>query len=297
MKRSAPSLLPFLTAFLSLIMLFSTACQKSEEEEATPDTGETEAPCMVLEETRKSHGGTFLQHTATVEYDAKGQIASATYTSILNPELVNKYERNPAGKISRIQTFYGDEVMWEMALEYDPQGKWTKATTASTAANGNATVLIEYEHDSQGNIIKSTTTLEDDSKTDTHIKTYEYTNGNLTGMFVETSVVYKQGSVGGSHAIHYEYEYYLDKPAFPLEYDDIYNPTLALATPSKNLVKRVTHTIPTEEDLRHVTDLTYKLNAEGMPVRTARTSIIYQHGTVKDLAADSLVVIRSYRCE
>ena len=35
----------------------------------------------------------------------------------------------------------------------------------------------------------------------------------------------------------------------------------------------------------------------GMPVRTTRTSIVYQHGTVKDLAADSLVVIRSYKCE
>ncbi|MCJ8164104.1 hypothetical protein MKJ04_04565 [Pontibacter sp. E15-1] len=286
MKTLTPSRLSCLTAAFSLFLLFATACGKEDKGDPTPAAGEAAAPCTLLGENRSSLSG-LNDRTATVAYDANGRIASVTYAYGDEPELVDKYERNPAGKISRMQTFKGTEVVWEMVLEYDPQEKWKKVTTG---ANGGVTVLIAYEYDSKGNIVKTTRTKEERGRTETSVKTYEYTNGNLTNMVVEYGT-------NGYFVDHFAYEYYLDKPAFPIEYNSVFGLSYDAGTPSKNLVKRATLTRPSEEDFRSVTNYAYKLNGAGMPTRITSSQIDYDGSFVNDVSYDSLVVTRSYLCK
>ena len=268
-----------------LLFLFLSSC-KEEGDTPSPDINETEAPCMVLEENRSSRSG-LNNRTANVEYDAGGRIASVTYKNGNGAELVDRYERNSAGKISKIQTFNGANVTWQMDVEYNPKGDLIRGTTP---ADGGTVIQIEYEYDPQGNITKTTRTVENRGRTETRVKTYEYINGNLT------RVVVKHGTSGNS-VEHYVYEYYLDKPAFPLEFDNVFFVTLDRGTPSKNLLKRYTVTHPSDEDYKQVGDLTYKLNEAGMPTRTTRTFVVYDGGAIYDHAPDSLVTTRSYKCE
>ncbi|MCJ8167651.1 hypothetical protein MKJ04_22630 [Pontibacter sp. E15-1] len=207
---------------LPVLLIFLFASCNNEGGTPAPEPAEIEAPCMVLEENMSSFTG-IGNRTAAVEYEAEVRIASVTYTERNEPELINKYERNPAGKISKIQTFHGPNVVWEMGLEYNSQGDVIRATTS---ASGGTIVSIEYQYDLQGNITKTARTVENNGGTETRVKIYEYINGNLAKMIVEYGA-------NGYLVDEYVYEYYLDKPAFPLEYDNAFNPSVDLGTPPR----------------------------------------------------------------
>ncbi|MHA6247441.1 hypothetical protein ACXYMU_05860 [Pontibacter sp. CAU 1760] len=268
------------------LFFFFVSCN-DEDGTPIPNPIETEATCMVLEETMSSLSG-LNDRTATVEYDAEGRIASVTYTNRHGAGLVDRYERNSDGKISKVQTFNGANVTWEMDVEYNSKGDVIRGTTSENGGMVTQVIQLEYEYDPQGNITKTTRTVVRNGRGEgSRVKTYEYTNGNLTKMVITS----------GNSVNHYVYEYDLDKPAFPLEFDNLFSITWDRGTPSKNLVKRYTITHPNNEDSKDIVDFTYKLNEAGMPTRTTSTSVAYIGEAVYNHAADSLVTTRSYKCE
>lgn len=282
MKRLPSPQLFCINAILSLFLLFPTACDKGDP---VPATSETAFPCLLLTEEKSTTGYYANVSTATMEYDAKELIKSVAHTYSDEPDQVIVYERNGDGKISKAVIMRGTTVLYQTVMEYDPQGKWVKHTTGAT---GEVVILVGFSYDSKGMITKTVTATKNSQSTSTISKTFEYTNGNLSKM------VYTDEERGFSD--HHVYEYYLDKPSLMVEYDKMRS-VVGGGSPSKNLVKRVTITRPTEPGFINVRDFTYELDEKGLPTLETETSFYSYGGSPYKHVGDTVIIARSYSCK
>lgn len=276
MKNSLLFKLPCLKAALSFILLFSVACDKEETASPIPIEEEKVTCNLVKREWSNSSGSS---STITVEYDDSGRFKASTTTFANGAVSHAVYLRDSEGRVIRVEYRSGSEpeVVASNDIDYDAQGRWIRATQMY----GNKT---EVEYDSQDRIVKSTYTSHAAGNTFQGVRTFEYTEGNMTRMTVT-----QDG--GAAHVL--EFEHILDKPAPDGEYNRLSSFLSGGGSLNKNLVRKLTTTI-TGAGYTTESDYSYEFNKEGYPTLMTVHSVASEGVSPRESTS---VTKMSYSCE
>lgn len=184
---------------------------------------------------------------ANYEYNTAGQVSKQTFISYFQPDSPSEeyiYHYNAKGQIQRY-SFVRDQQRDEVTCEYDAAGYRTKYT------------------------ITTTFTLHPD-KQDTRMYTCTYAGGNLLKRVEQFS-----SGLGKVET----YEYYPNRlnklQAYETTfYSPLHSPTIG-TTPSRNMLKSITHTYPDGFDPTYklVLNLSYEFDSEGFPVKTTTAPV------------------------
>jgi hypothetical protein len=258
-RNTLYSLLVFLigTAFLLCV----GSCQSQEE----PAPG-TSPACRPVKEQRLDDPTGYTLH----EYDAQRNLTKSTTYKRDAVVYLATYQHNAQGRVTRCtyKSMYNtaQPETWKeynFSFLHDDKGQMT-----SFVMNSNDDLSREEgtcEYDADGNRVKTTTAETRNGYTSTVIRTYEYKDGNLVKAYFDP------GTMGERM---FAYEYYPDREN-KFKSSNRY-PYLTSATPSRNMVKKVTGTGNAPSAFSSVDQYSYEYNDQGFVVKDVHT---YTFGT------------------
>jgi hypothetical protein len=251
------TLYPLLVSAIgTAVLLCLGSCQ--QQEEPVPGTTPT---CRPVKEQRLDDPAVYTLH----EYDAQRNLTKSTTYKQDAIVYLATYQYNAQGRItSCIYKSMHNTAQPETWKEYNFTFVYNeKGQMISFVMNSNDELSREEgtcAYDADGNRVKITTLETRNGYTFTVVRAYEYKDGNLVKFYLDP------GTFGERL---FEYEYYLDRENKSRSFNQY--PYLTSATPSRNMVRKVTSTSNDPDAAGSVSQYSYEYNDQGFVVKDVYT--------------------------